>query len=223
MLQWEPFAGGHIGPGGRSVRQRRAGRDGARPYRRGERADGGEVRYRECTAAGRCGHRPLRETRVAAGCGHPALRVHHRWCAASGPMYLRHGFRRPNFVSKFGASVRSSCPTEEFSPGVCTLWKTSSEKGADRLLTGREKDAILKAYRRGWVWQPGAAGGNARRYAPLAAKECGCVQIQVEPRIVSIRPELFGSGRFSMPRRGKEGRCGDFSGSGRAFWRSPSA
>ena len=74
MLQWEPFAGGHIGPGGRSVRQRRAGRDGARPYRRGERADGGEVRYRECTAAGRCGHRPLRETRVAAGCGHPALR-----------------------------------------------------------------------------------------------------------------------------------------------------
>ena len=218
MLQWEPFAGGHIGPGGRSVRQRRAGRDGARPYRRGERADGGEVRYRECTAAGRCGHRPLRETRVAAGCGHPALRVHHRWCAASGPMYLRHGFRRPNFVPKFGASVRSSCPTEEFSPGVCTLWKTSSEKGADRLLTGREKDAILKAYRRGWVWQPGAAGGNARRYAPLAAKECGCVQIQVEPRIVSIRPELFGSGRFSMPRWGKEGRCGDFSGGGRAFW-----
>ena len=169
---------------------------------------------------------------VGAVCG----RIHRsRWskCAAatggagrspppteggSGPMYLRHGFRRPNFVSKFGASVRSSCPTEEFSPGVCTLWKTSSEKGADRLLTGREKDAILKAYRRGWVWQPGAAGGNARRYAPLAAKECGCVQIQVEPRIVSIRPELFGSGRFSMPRWGKEGRCGDFSGGGRAFW-----
>ena len=41
MLQWEPFAGGHIGPGGRSVRQRRVGRDGARPYRRGEQADGG--------------------------------------------------------------------------------------------------------------------------------------------------------------------------------------
>ena len=34
MLQWEPFAGGHIGPGGRSVRQRRAGRDGARPLQR---------------------------------------------------------------------------------------------------------------------------------------------------------------------------------------------
>ena len=29
-----------------------------------------------------------------------------------GPPYLGHGFRRPNFVPKFGASVRSSCPTE---------------------------------------------------------------------------------------------------------------
>ena len=142
---------------------------------------------------------------------------------SNGPMYLRHGLRRPNFRTKFGASVRSSCRAGEFSSGVCTLWKTSFGKGADRLLTGREKDAILKVYRRGWVWQPGAAGGNARRYAPLAAKECGCVQIQVEPRIVSIRPELFGSGRFSMLRWGKEGRCGDFSGSGRAFWLSPSA
>ena len=219
MLQWEPFAGGHIGPGGRSVRQRRAGRDGARPYRRGERADGGEVRYRECTAAGRCGHRPLRETRVAAGCGHPALRGASQVVRSERADVPKAWLPPTKFrVEIWSASVRSSCPTEEFSPGVCTLWKTSSEKGADRLLTGREKDAILKAYRRGWVWQPGAAGGNARRYAPLAAKECGCVQIQVEPRIVSIRPELFGSGRFSMPRWGKEGRCGDFSGGGRAFW-----
>ena len=29
-----------------------------------------------------------------------------------GPPYLGHGLRRPNFVPKFGASVRSSCPTE---------------------------------------------------------------------------------------------------------------
>ena len=29
----------------------------------------------------------------------------------SGTPYLRHGLRRPNFVPKFGASVRSSCPT----------------------------------------------------------------------------------------------------------------
>ena len=31
---------------------------------------------------------------------------------SSGPMYLRHGFRRPNFVPKFGASVKSSTPAE---------------------------------------------------------------------------------------------------------------
>ena len=29
-----------------------------------------------------------------------------------GPPYLGHGLRRPNFVPKFGASVRSSAPTE---------------------------------------------------------------------------------------------------------------
>lgn len=93
------------------------------------------------------------------------------------------------------------------------MWKTSSEKGADRLLTGREKHVILKAYRRGWVWQPGAAGGNARRYAPLAAKECGCVQIQVEPRIVSIRPELFRLGAFFYAPMGREEKMR------RLFWR----
>ena len=31
---------------------------------------------------------------------------------SNGPMYLRHGLRRPNFVPKFGASVRASAPTE---------------------------------------------------------------------------------------------------------------
>ena len=30
---------------------------------------------------------------------------------SNGPMYLRHGLRRQNFRTKFGASVRSSCPT----------------------------------------------------------------------------------------------------------------
>ena len=32
--------------------------------------------------------------------------------SSNGPMYLRHGFRRPNFVPKFGTSVKSSAPTE---------------------------------------------------------------------------------------------------------------
>ena len=32
-----------------------------------------------------------------------------------GPPYLGHGLRRPNFVPKFGASVKSSCPTADSS------------------------------------------------------------------------------------------------------------
>ena len=31
---------------------------------------------------------------------------------SEGPMYLRHGLRRPNSETKFGASVKSSVPTE---------------------------------------------------------------------------------------------------------------
>ena len=205
MLQWELIAGGHIGPGGRSARQRRAGRDGARPLQRWSRPMAAGCVTESAQRAARRGRRAVRRT------GGRAAEVVGPYEGAS--QAVRSG-RADVGIGPYGGS---------FPPFLCTLWKTSSGKGADRLLTGREKDAILKAYRRGWVWQPGAAGGNARRYAPLAAKECGCVQIQVEPRIVSIRPELFGSGRFSMPRRGKEGRCGDFSGSGRAFWRSPSA
>ena len=55
MLQWEPFASGHIGPGGRSVRQRRAGRDGARPYRnagntQGAKAINAQCRFEICRA-----------------------------------------------------------------------------------------------------------------------------------------------------------------------------
>ena len=34
-----------------------------------------------------------------------------RW-TGDGPPYLGHGLRRPNFLPKFGASVRSSAPTE---------------------------------------------------------------------------------------------------------------
>ena len=188
MLQWEPFAGGHIGPGGRSVQQRRAGRDGARPYRRGERADGGEVRYRECTAAGRCGHRPLRETRVAAGCGHPALRVHHRWYPASGPMYLRHGFRRPNFVSKFGASVRSSCPDGGVFPwGLHFVENFFRERGGSPL-DGEGKRCYL---------------GNLQARMGLAARSRGrkCPPVcPVSGKRVWMRPNSGGTtDRFDSP------------------------
>ena len=56
------------------------GRDGARPLQ-------GE---REWTDGGVWSPRPTGATLVVC---------------SSGPMYLRHGFRRPNFVPKFGASV----------------------------------------------------------------------------------------------------------------------
>ena len=47
--------------------------------------------------AGRRGRRPLRKVYRSP---------------SNGPIYLRYGFRRPNFMPKFGASVRSSAPTE---------------------------------------------------------------------------------------------------------------
>ena len=53
----------------------------------------------------------VRKTRGTARRGRRPLRKVYR-SPSNGPMYLRHGFRRPNFVPKFGASVRSSAPTE---------------------------------------------------------------------------------------------------------------
>ena len=98
------FTGGHIGPplrndgrrsetngNWRGKRTLLTGRDGARPLRG--------------TGAGRCvqdggvrSPRPTGATLVVR---------------SSGPMYLRHGFRRPNFVPKFGASVMGIGPYEK--------------------------------------------------------------------------------------------------------------
>ena len=65
-----------------------AGRDGARPLRGGS----GGVR------GGVWSPRPTGATQVVR---------------SSGPMYLRHGFRRPNFVPKFGAPVMGIGPYGE--------------------------------------------------------------------------------------------------------------
>ena len=53
--------------------------------------------------AGRRGRRPLREVYRSP---------------SNGPMYLRHGFRRPNFVPKFGASVMGIGPYAPRSRGM---------------------------------------------------------------------------------------------------------
>ena len=55
--------------------------------------------------------RPFYDGRGTGRRGRRPLRKVYR-SPSNGPMYLRHGFRRPNFVPKFGASVRSSAPTE---------------------------------------------------------------------------------------------------------------
>ena len=98
----EACPGGHTGPplrgGGEVFRNQRklaqemdpvpAGRDGTRPYRGIEQNGDGRVRS----------PRPTEATQVVP---------------SNGPMYLGHGFRRPNFVSKFGASVMGIGPYGE--------------------------------------------------------------------------------------------------------------
>ena len=48
-----------------------------------------------------------------------------------GPPYLGHGLRRPNFVPKFGASVRSSAPTE----GLPKPWASAPTGAAQAVLS----------------------------------------------------------------------------------------
>ena len=55
------------------------------------------LRWTMGEGSGRRGRRPLRKVYRSP---------------SNGPMYPRHGLRRPNFLPKFGASVRSSAPTE---------------------------------------------------------------------------------------------------------------
>ena len=53
-----------------------------------------------------------------------------------GPPYLGHGLRRPNFVPKFGASVRSSCPTGDGSSVRLIFGSQISQRGAFRRVSG---------------------------------------------------------------------------------------
>ena len=101
--------GGCSEPTGIGVKGRATGRDGARPLQGGpEQADASR------TAGGTWGvasasQIPKRNLGRQSWSPRPtgAMLV----VRSGGPMYLGHGFRRPNFVSKFGALVRSSCPT----------------------------------------------------------------------------------------------------------------
>ena len=59
-----------------------------------------------------------------------------------GPPYLGHGLRRPNFVPKFGASVRSSAPTKR--RDSCRN-HPSQRRTAERLRRGHEEWAGIDA------------------------------------------------------------------------------
>ena len=60
------------------------------------------------------------------------IRLFLRW-TGGGPPYLGHGLRRPNFVPKFGASVRSSAPTEG---QRCNSGLPASEQGCSPCIPG---------------------------------------------------------------------------------------
>ena len=94
--------------GGRSARQHRAGRGRARPLPRGP----------NVSADGPPGRRPLRKV-----CRSPG----------NGPMYLRHGFRRPNSAPKFGASVIGIGPYgTKRKPAATTRAALSEAESAER-------------------------------------------------------------------------------------------
>ncbi len=59
-----------------------------------------------------------------------------------GPPYLGHGLRRPNFVPKFGASVKSSAPTERRDS---YRNHPSQRRTAERLRRGHEEQARIAA------------------------------------------------------------------------------
>ena len=127
----EACPGGHTGPplrGGGNVPEiteigtenehspSGAGRGGTEPapYRRQEQNGCGEVRS----------PRPTEATQVVP---------------SDGPPYLGHGLRRPNSVPKFGASVKSSAPTE----GLPKPW-ASAPTGASQAVrrnAGRDRDS----------------------------------------------------------------------------------
>ena len=139
----EACPGGHTGPPLRGVGRRSkvngnwhettpspAGRDGARPLQGGAEQEG-VSRTAGCTwGVASASQIPKRNLGRQSWSPRPTEAT--QVVPSGGPMYLRHGFRRPNFVPKFGASVMgigpyaprgtgngtpgSSCPT-----GDCSL------------------------------------------------------------------------------------------------------
>ena len=117
----EACPGGHIGPPLRGVGRRSkvngnwhettpspAGRDGARPLQGGAEQEG-VSRTTGCTwGVASASQIPKRNLGRQSWSPRPTEAT--QVVPSGGPMYLRHGFRRPNFVPKFGASVMGIGP-----------------------------------------------------------------------------------------------------------------
>ena len=92
---------------------------------------------------------------------------------SDGPPYLGHGLRRPNSVPKFGASVKSSAPTE----GLPKPW-AAAPTGASQAVprnTGRGRDSSRRARkpRRAHRGEIKKRGGLA---SPLFVRSSLCVR-----------------------------------------------
>ena len=158
--------GGHTGPPvceHRSVQQPQTGRDGARPLQ-GPEQEGGGVRL---GGSGVWSPRPTGASQVVP---------------SEGPMYLRHGFRRPNFVPKFGASVIGSGPYEkEGKPPRPPGPAAHSEASAPAVA------------RDGW--------GSEQRSSPKGPSTSDKSLSRPDGRQLPLHKGAFGDGGCGLPRR----------------------
>ena len=110
---------------------------------------------------------------------------------SSGPMYLRHGFRRPNFVPKFGASVIGIGPYERRESPID---RPGQRRRAERLRRGWEEGVGIVAeiipkypatsdnpsvalratapFAQGSLGLRGRGSGRTHRSAPTRSSEC---------------------------------------------------
>ena len=101
---------------------------------------------------------------------------------SSGPMYLRHGFRRPNFVPKFGASVMVIGPYGKKS-------KPHQPPGP-----AAHSGAFAPAGARKWV-------GIAAEIIPKGPSTWDNPSVTAEPCQLPLHKGAFGDGGYGLPRR----------------------
>ena len=156
----EACPGGHIGP----------------PLRNDWRRSAGNGNWHEKTPfpAGRDGARPLQGERSRRGC--PGRGVQ------DGGVRLGCGFRRPNFVPKFGASVMGIGPYER------------REGPIDHLGQRRRAGSL----RRGWEE---VGGDRGRNHPPKGPSTSDNPSVTAKPCQLPLHKGAFGDGGCESPRR----------------------